>query len=68
MFADVNDRRIPCPPTVHEEDPMHPFSVDTAFQLASERRQRLLDQAARRRRLRRRPVAAALPVTPWDAA
>ena len=47
---------------------MHQFDVDIAFQLASERRQRLLDQASRRRRLRRRPVAAALPGTPPDAA
>ena len=47
---------------------MHLFAVDTAFQLASDRRQRLLDQASRRRRLRRRPVAAALPGTPPDAA
>ena len=47
---------------------MHLIAVDTAIQLASDRRQRLVDEASRRRRLRRRPVAATLPGTPPDAA
>ena len=47
---------------------MHLIAVDTAFQLASDRREQLLAAAARRRRLRRRPVAAILPGTPRDAA
>jgi len=64
----MTERRNPRPSAVHEEDLMHLFATDTAFQLASDRRERLLDQAARRRRLRRRPVAAILPGTPPDAA
>ena len=47
---------------------MHLFATDTAFQLAADRRERLLEQAARRRRLRRRPVADRLPGSPPDAA
>lgn len=44
------------------------YSVDTAFQLAADRRERLLDQVARRRRLRRRPATLHLPGPPPDAA
>ncbi len=47
---------------------MHLYAVDAAYQLATDRRRRLLDQADRRRRLRRRPVDASLPGTPPDAA
>jgi len=47
---------------------MHSFDTDIAFQLVSDRRQRLLAQATRRRRLRRRPVDAILPGIPRDAA
>jgi hypothetical protein len=50
---------------------MHLIAADTAFQLAHDRRQRLLDEHdvhPRRRRLRRRPPAALLPGSPPDAA
>ena len=47
---------------------MQLIAVDAAFQLASDRREQLIAQASRRRRLRRRPVAANLPGTPPDAA
>lgn len=47
---------------------MHLFAVDTAYQLAADRRERLLAQASRNRRLRRRHVDASLPGSPLDAA
>ena len=47
---------------------MHPFDADTVFQLDADRRERLCDQVARRRRLRRRPVSDHLPGSPPDAA
>jgi hypothetical protein len=59
--------------TFHEEDDaMHLIAADTAFELAREHRQRLLDEFPRRprrtRRLRRRPVVDHLPGSPPDAA
>jgi len=47
---------------------MHLYAVDTAFQLADDRREQLLRQVARRRRLRRRPPRTVLPGSPPDAA
>lgn len=64
----MNEHRNARSGPVPQEDAMHILDTDVAFQLASDRRQRLLDQATRRRRLRRRPVDAALPGTPRDAA
>ena len=43
---------------------MHLFPTDTALQLATDRRQRLLGEVPRRRRLRRRPVTDVLPGSP----
>jgi hypothetical protein len=58
--------------TFHEEDDvMHLIADDLAFQLARDRRQRLLvayDEHRRRRRLRRRPPVPNLPGGPLDAA
>ena len=67
-FEPVASCRITRHPAFRQEDAMHLISADTAFQLASDRREQLLAAAARRRRLRRRPVAAILPGTPRDAA
>jgi hypothetical protein len=52
----------------HLEVAMDMYAVDTAFQLVADRRERLLTQVARRRRLRRRPVTDHLPGSPPDAA
>jgi hypothetical protein len=59
--------------TFHEEDDaMHMIAEDTAFQLARDRRERLLlehdEHPRRRRRLRRRPPVSSLPRSPLDAA
>jgi hypothetical protein len=63
MFVDV--RTFP-----EEENTMHLIAADTAFQLANDRRQRLMDEFPRRprRRLRRRPPVTHLPGSPPDAA
>ena len=50
MFVVVDDTATP------EEDPVHFISVDTAWQLRNDRRDRFMADAARRRRL---PPAAA---------
>ena len=58
---------VPIPrPVVHEEVVVNMLDAHISSQLAAERRQRLLDEADRHRRLRRRPVA--LPTPPLDAA
>ena len=63
-FVVVTRRRNPHRPAVNQEDVMHPFAADTAFQLASDRRLRLLGEVPRPRRLRRRPVTDVLPGSP----
>lgn len=63
MDVDLSDR-----PAHHTEIAMHLYSVDSAFQLADDRREQLLAQVARRRRLRRRPPRTVLPGSPPDAA
>jgi len=47
---------------------MHHYDPDVTFRLAADRRERLLDEVGRRRRLRRRAVDRGRFVTPPDAA
>ena len=56
-------------PLPEEDATVHLIAADTAFQLARERRERLLEEFPRRpRRRRRRPVVTSLPGSPPDAA
>jgi hypothetical protein len=64
-FVDVDQLERPAH---RPETRMHLYAVDTAFQLADDRREQLLRQVARRRRLRRRPPRTVLPGSPPDAA
>jgi hypothetical protein len=48
---------------------MHLISIDTAWQLAADKRTRMMGEASRRRRVRPRPPVDHLPrSTPPDAA
>jgi hypothetical protein len=54
--------------TPPEEEPVHFISLDTAWQLRNDRRDRFMADASRRRRLRPRPPVDHLPDPPDRAA